>query len=78
MTNPAMATSAAANAPLSAVIGAIATVTTVDTVTGVCSVDPGDGDIVDELLYLGAAPKVGAQVVLLTFRLTAIVLGGTG
>ena len=71
-------TSPAANLPRELVHGWIGTVTTVDTVTGVCSVDPGDGQPLNEVLYLGPAPKVGAQVALFTFQDTAVALGGTG
>lgn len=56
----------------------LATVTAVNTVTGECSVDTGDGNPVTDLLYLGPAVTVGAQVLLLTFRRSAVVLGGTG
>ena len=56
----------------------LATVTAVDTVTGECSVDIGDGDPLADVVYLGPAVKVGAQVLLVTFRRNAVVLGGTG
>lgn len=56
----------------------LATVTQVDTVAGECSVDIGDGNPLTELLYLGPAVQVGAQVLLITFRRNAVVLGGTG
>lgn len=71
-------TSPAANLPRSVAHAWIATVTSVDTITGVCSVDTGDGAVLDEVLYLGAAPKVGAQVVLFMFQRISVVLGGTG
>lgn len=71
-------TSPAANLPHNTARGYLANVTSVDTVTGVCSIDTGDGDVLTEVLYLGAAPKVGAQIVLLTFGATSVVLGGTG
>lgn len=58
--------------------GYLATVTAVDTVTGECSVDVGDGNPLTGLIYLGPAVKVGAQVLLVTFRRNAVVLGGTG
>jgi hypothetical protein len=56
----------------------LANVTAVDTVAGECSVDIGDGNPLTGLLYLGPAVKVGAQVLLITFRRNAVVLGGTG
>jgi hypothetical protein len=71
-------TSPAANITRSVAHAWIGNVTSVDTVAGVCSVDIGDGDILAEVLYLGAAPKVGAQVVLFMFNRTSVVLGGTG
>lgn len=56
----------------------LANVTAVDTVTSTCTVDIGDGDPLADVVYLGPAPKVNAQVLLITFRRNAVVLGGTG
>lgn len=71
-------TSPAANRPLATLLGCIGTITTVDTVTGVCGVDVGDGAPITEVLYLGPAPKVGAQVAVIAIQKTLVALGGTG
>lgn len=76
MTDP-QTTSSAANRDRDIVRGTLATVTAVDTITGICSIDDGSG-ILTEVLYLGPAPKIGAQVTYLMFRTTSVVLGGTG
>ena len=70
--------SLSANLPRAIVYGYLVTVTARDTVTGVCTLDVGDGSVLTEVLYLGPAPIVGAQVVMLTFRGNTVVLGGTG
>lgn len=77
MTDP-QRSSRSANTAHAITYGYLGTATAVDTVTGVCSVDPGDGNPISEVLYLGAAPKVGAQVAVLIFRNACVVLGGTG
>lgn len=56
----------------------LASVTAVDTVTGMCSVDIGDGSPLTDVLYIGRPVRVGAQVLFMTFRRNAIVLGGDG
>lgn len=76
MTNP-QTTSAAANTDRALARGCVATVQSVDTITGICSIDDGSGAL-SEVTYLGAAPVVGAQVVMLTFNTLSVVLGGTG
>jgi hypothetical protein len=75
MTNPQLP-SQSANLPRAVVYGYMANVTAVDTITGVCTLDAGDGSVLSEVLYLGRAPTVGAQVVLFTFRGNSVVLGG--
>jgi hypothetical protein len=77
MTNPQLP-SRSANAPRTIVYGEIVTVTAVDTVTGICTLDAGDGSMLTEVLYLGRPPAAGDQVVLLTFSGISVVLGGSG
>lgn len=55
-----------------------ANVTAVDSIAGECTIDIGDGDLLTNVVYLGPAVKVGAQVLYITFRRDAVVLGGTG
>lgn len=54
----------------------MATVTAVDTVTGTCTITVDAGAPLAGIIYVGPAPIVGRQVVYLTFRRTAVVLGG--
>lgn len=56
----------------------LATATAVDTVTATATIDIGDGALLTGIIYLGPAPIVGRQVLYLTFRRNAVVLGGTG
>ncbi len=54
----------------------MATVTAVDTVTGTCTITVDTGPALAGIIYVGPAPIVGRQVVYMTFRRTAVVLGG--
>lgn len=76
MTSPlaAVARAAAEPFPVRAYMG---TVTAVDPVAGVCSIDVGDGAPIDDVIYVGLDVVVGAQAVLITFRRNAVVMGGT-
>ena len=54
----------------------MATITAVDTVTATCTITVDTGPALAGIIYVGPAPVVGRQVVYLTFRRTAVVLGG--
>lgn len=54
----------------------LANVTAVNTTTGTATIDTGDGQPLTGVIYCGPAPIVGRQVVLLTFRRNAVILGG--
>lgn len=77
MTHPLADVAKAAADPLP-VRAYLATVTAVDTVTGVVTIDVGDGAPLAGILYLGRPPAVGRQVLYLTFRRNGVVLGGDG
>jgi hypothetical protein len=77
MTNP-QRPSASANLPREVALVYLVTATAVDAVASECSVDTGDGSTLDNVLYLGPKPIVGAQVLLVTFNDVSVVLGGTG
>jgi len=55
----------------------LGTVTAVDPVAGECSIDIGDGDPLTDVVYVGPAVTVGSQALLVTFRRTAVVIGGS-
>jgi hypothetical protein len=55
----------------------LGTVTAVDTTAGECSIDIGDGNPLDDVIYVGPDVTVGGQAVLITFRRNAVVLGGS-
>lgn len=59
--------------PVRCYLGAV---TAVDPTAGECSIDVGDGAPLDEIMYVGPAPNVGAQALYVTFRRTAVVIGG--
>lgn len=52
-------------------------ITAVDTVTGTCSIDIGDGQPLTQIIYVGRPVVVGQQALLITFRRNAVVIGGT-
>ena len=76
MTNPLTDLARAAAEPLP-VRAYLATVTAVDTVAGECTIDVGDGDPLDGVVYVGPDVTAGAQVLYLTFRRNGVVMGGT-
>jgi hypothetical protein len=59
--------------------GYVVTVTAVDTATGTCTVDPGDGDPVADVPYYAGTPGVGEVLVALLFDdLLVVPAGGSG
>ena len=76
MTNPLTDLARAAGEPFP-VRCYLGTITAVDTTTGECSIDIGDGDSLTGVVYLGRPVVVGQQALLITFRRNAVVLGGT-
>jgi hypothetical protein len=52
-------------------------ITAVNTTTGECDIDIGDGAPLPGVIYIGRPVVVGQQALLITFRRNAVVIGGT-